>query len=93
VTLPDSILKKLIAGGKTQDPDTILKWIREAEDTLAKVMDNRKASHAIDIQAKALRDDLARIRKECKHYVSTFNQDPSGNNDSCDVCDICGAEI
>ena len=39
------------------------------------------------------RKSLKAIQKECKHLITSFIEDLSGNNDSYRQCDICGAEI
>jgi len=41
---------------------------------------------------KTIRKNLNYLTKQCKHSSITWYPDPSGNNDSCEVCSICGAE-
>lgn len=38
------------------------------------------------------KDELTKLRKICQHEELTFHPDPSGNNDSCYICDWCGKE-
>lgn len=33
------------------------------------------------------------VRKKCRHYVTTYNGDPAGGNDSYRSCDICGVTV
>lgn len=59
--------------------------------------------HMMDIERKNLekdyKDDLEdmrtvirAVRTKCKHEETEYYPDPSGNNDSCYVCLICGLE-
>ena len=41
---------------------------------------------------KAINAKISAVRKTCKHDKLTYHPDPSGNNDSCQTCDICGIE-
>ena len=52
-------------------------------DNLIKI--HRAAIREIDLS-------ISELRKRCPHETVTWYPDPSGNNDSCEVCKICGAE-
>jgi hypothetical protein len=41
---------------------------------------------------KELDENISEVRKLCSHSSTTYHPDPSGNNDSCYTCDICGLE-
>ena len=41
---------------------------------------------------KTVNKNLSYLMQICKHSSITWYPDPSGNNDSCEVCRICGAE-
>jgi argininosuccinate lyase len=41
---------------------------------------------------KDIERKISLLRKECKHPEIKYWPDPSGNNDSCEVCQICGKE-
>ena len=55
-----------------------------------KLIDEEETRHkaAMDTHLKKIKE----IRKKCGHWSETYHPDPSGNNDSCYSCDICGRE-
>lgn len=42
---------------------------------------------------KEYRMKLRDLRAQCPHVNTSFETDPSGNNDSCHQCDDCGKEL
>lgn len=40
-------------------------------------------------ELKHLRDKWCDLQSRCPHHETTFYPDPSGNNDSKTVCDVC----
>lgn len=58
--------------------------IRKAKDDLAE-------THKKILKEKDL--ELQAFQKMCKHPLTNYYPDPSGNNDSYTECDICGAEV
>lgn len=42
---------------------------------------------------KEYRMKLRDLRAQCKHENTSFESDPSGNNDSYHQCDDCGKEL
>lgn len=67
-------------------PDMIRQLIEVNELTIEKIEQEKKESIAL------VRKDTRYIRSLCKHEKTTYHPDPSGNNDSCYTCDICGLE-
>jgi phosphopantetheine adenylyltransferase len=63
---------------------------KSIEQVQAKMLEQVKE---YSIRMKALREELEAIRNKCPHNNLTFVSDPSGNNDSCHICDECGKEI
>lgn len=45
-----------------------------------------------DNNRRTINARIADIRKKCTHPKTTYHPDPSGNNDSCFTCDVCGLE-
>lgn len=43
-------------------------------------------------EQKTIADGLSKIREECQHYEVEYYPDPSGNNDSSYVCQLCGKD-
>ncbi len=38
------------------------------------------------------KENIKELQKQCSHIREHYYPDPSGNNDSCYVCDVCGKE-
>lgn len=43
-------------------------------------------------EIKEIEREIKTVRTICAHGKTTYHPDPSGNNDSFESCDICGAE-
>jgi hypothetical protein len=63
------------------------------QDRLASLAQKRR-DLVQQYQAKLAEVDkeIAAVRKDCVHPATTYVPDPSGNNDSAVVCDICGCQ-
>ena len=96
--MSEELIKQLIKSCPKDKIDVELPvLINKAANTLTLV---EKCNTEIDDEIrrheallKKLRSNLSSIRRDCTHAVKTYHGDPSGNNDSCYICDICGAEI
>jgi hypothetical protein len=56
-----------------------------------------RSMNELDVNFRAKRDELRKILRksqlECKHEHTTYYPDASGNNDSWDECNFCGAML
>jgi len=75
----------------------ILDILEEAERISSKMNELEKDKRDYEknfrkhIQEK--NDEISRIQASCKHHLTTYYPDPSGNNDSSTECNICGKEV
>ena len=76
--------------------DWLSDQLSKIESTKTRVADVESELHAATLSyekhCKEMQNKLVQLRKECGHPITTFNGDPSGNNDSFMRCDVCGKE-
>lgn len=68
------------------------KMILEIENAQRKVAERKREAESIMSLARA---QVAQMMREelCSHQVRKTHADPSGNNDSCEQCLICGETL
>jgi tRNA(Ser,Leu) C12 N-acetylase TAN1 len=52
-----------------------------------------KAQKQFEEELKSIEREKAAFIESCCHYSTTYHPDASGNNDSFETCDVCGAEL
>lgn len=67
--------------------DAIGRSIAEARSTL------RQAETGFEAAREEFKMRLKSMQANCPHYSTTYQGDPSGNNDSHTVCNTCGKEV
>lgn len=89
-----STIRFLIDTGKTSEEiedilikDSILR--REVQSYNAQLA-NLKEKYEQSV--KEIKSKISELRLKCPHHETSFNQDPSGNNDSYYNCTLCGKE-
>jgi hypothetical protein len=89
-----AISEQLSKDGKDDD-EIYVAYMNEVE------LRKKLKSHYIEINelnrkyrkdANSIQKSICEIRKECKHYEIKYYSDPSGNNDSGYVCQLCGKD-
>lgn len=54
---------------------------------------NRRAKQAFDKEIARLDAELKLAQSMCSHIQTRYSSDPSGGNDSCYICNVCGQEL
>lgn len=71
-----------------------LKTLDQVKSSIAVVRAEAiRATDQYEKTMKIVKQRIAEIEKGCPHYSTSYEGDPSGNNDSQTTCDTCGAEL
>ena len=61
--------------------------IQKRQTSIRRLLEER------DDQIKVLEEEMKKMQAECKHQVTHYHPDPSGNSDSWTECVICGKSL
>lgn len=70
--------------------DLVVERYNHCQDIKSGVGKLKEEISNLELSIKMLKIDLRTKQDQCKHYITTYITDPSGNNDSCYECLICG---
>lgn len=101
--LPESVylkfLQRAVRAANNGEPDmsTLAHELAVAERVAEEAGKLRVAGAKLLVQhqteSAAHHEAVTKVQKACSHLATTHHSDPSGNNDSYDQCDICGAYV
>lgn len=87
------LIQQVIESNKCYTSDVCAKAVYEAleqsELIYKKMIDINKSINTLYCDIEVKKKELKELQKACKHQLTTYHPDPSGNNDSWYECDIC----
>ena len=86
---------------KAEVNDNLAHYINQELDKIESIKNSIEAcdkdilakKEQFESDIKVINTSKSLIMRSCEHLVATYHGDPSGNNDSCIICDICGKEL
>jgi hypothetical protein len=67
-------------------------WMRRALENNYSLNETDRQKQ-FEEELKSIEREKAAFIESCCHYSTTYHPDASGNNDSFETCDVCGAEL
>jgi hypothetical protein len=90
ITFKDVLAEKILG----KEAGEKMRQYHEAVELKKRIQEIRAQINRIRLQAEeqieAAEEGIENLQKMCKHQDTTYQPDPSGNNDSTTKCNICG---